>query len=181
MNEMRKLMEAIEQINEGWDVHGIAQAIYDEIRDPQSPVNKAWEESNEPYRAAIYTYGQLSRLFNPEAIDGSEIYHKIVDELEELVVMGESVEQISESNSNVAFAIYTSEDGNGRFPGWQYIRGIVIIPDTRNYSTNKSLAIKTAVKNGILPEGSIGFASAYQIDRDEIDALRNVVDQLKGL
>ena len=89
MNHMRKLMETIKQLNEGWDVNGISRAIYDEIRNPQSPVSKAWHEANEPYRAAIYTYGRLSRLFDPDAIDGSEIYHAIVDALEELTVMGE--------------------------------------------------------------------------------------------
>jgi hypothetical protein len=82
MNDMRKLMEAVEQLTEGWDVEGIADVIYDEIRDVNSPVRKAYDESNEPFRGAIYTYGQLSGLFNPEAIDGSEIYHKIVDRLE---------------------------------------------------------------------------------------------------
>ncbi len=84
-NEMRKLMEAVDQLNEGWDPSAIAKAIYDEINDDwENPVKDAFKDSSEPYRAAIYKYGQLSGLFNPETLDGSEIYHEIVDALEDM-------------------------------------------------------------------------------------------------
>ena len=99
---MRKLMEAVGQINESWDPKGLASVIYDEIRDVGSPVRKAFDDSNEPYRASIYKYGELSSLYNPESLDGSALYHEIVDELELLVAgvderfMGEAVEQLNE-------------------------------------------------------------------------------------
>jgi len=85
MNEMRKLMETVEQINEGWDVKGIAGIIFREIEDEFSPVRRAFDSSSEPYRASIYSFGKESGLYNPETLDGSEIYHKLVDELELLV------------------------------------------------------------------------------------------------
>ncbi len=84
MNEMRKLMEAIEQINEGWDVKGIAKAIHDEWSDEGSPISRAAKESQEPFRAAVYEFGYSSRLFNPDTLDGSEIWHDIINELERL-------------------------------------------------------------------------------------------------
>ena len=92
-------MEAVERIDEGWDVKGIAKAIADEISDEGSPIRKAFNSSNEPYRASIYKYGNLSGLYNPETLDGSEIYHKIVDELELLIAgpdeqfMGEAYDE----------------------------------------------------------------------------------------
>ena len=82
---MRKLMEAVERIDEKWDAKGIAGVIYREIKDEFSPVRKAFNSSNEPYRASIYSFGRHSGLYNPETLDGSENYHKLVDELELLV------------------------------------------------------------------------------------------------
>ena len=86
MNDMRKLMEAIQQLNESWDPGAIADAIYKEITDDwENPVKTAFSNPDEPepYRAAIYTYGKLSGLYNPESLDGSEIYHSIVDSIED--------------------------------------------------------------------------------------------------
>lgn len=86
MNEMRKLMESIRQINEGWDPKLIAGAIFDEAELEGSPLKRAAENSPEPYRAMIYEFGNLTGMYNAEALDGSEIYHEIVDELERLSV-----------------------------------------------------------------------------------------------
>jgi len=84
MNEMRKLMEAIQQINEGWDPEAIAQAIYDDVQEGGSALELAAADSPEPYRAMVYEFGNLSGLYNAEALDGSEIWHRIIDKLEEL-------------------------------------------------------------------------------------------------
>jgi hypothetical protein len=93
----------------------------------------------------------------------------------------ESIQKINEAGRNAAFAIYTSEDGNGRFPGWTHIKGIVVVQDQNSYMGNKRAAIEAAVEKGILSDGSRGFASAYQIEDGEIIALRNVVAQLEEL
>lgn len=88
MNEMRKLLEALERIevNEGWDPKLIAGAIFDEAELEGSPLKKAADSSPEPIRAMIYEFGNLTGFYNPAALDGSEIYHEIVDELERLSV-----------------------------------------------------------------------------------------------
>jgi len=96
MNDMRKLMEAVENIsavdlldeyqgqpiNEGWDPKAIAQAIHDDVEQGGSALELAAQDSPEPYRAMIYEFGNLTGLYNAETLDGSEIWHKIVDELE---------------------------------------------------------------------------------------------------
>jgi len=88
MNEMRKLMESVEHLDESWDVKGIAGIIFGEMMDEFSPVAKASQQSPEPFRAAIYEFGNRSGLYNPKTLDGSEIYHELVDEIERLGAEG---------------------------------------------------------------------------------------------
>ena len=94
MNDMRKLMETVEKLNEGWDPGAIADAIYDEFNTEGSPLQKVAQESNEPYRAMIYAYADATGLFNARAIDGSEIWHSIVDSLEDRMWEGVSGDDI---------------------------------------------------------------------------------------
>ena len=102
--------------------------------------------------------------------------------MNEMRKLMESIAQINESTGpKVAFALYTSDDMMARFPGWEYIKGIVIIDDQINYQNNKKAAIQAGVEQGIIDKGSLGFAEAYEIEQDEIDALRRVVAQLEGL
>ena len=97
MNEIRKLMETIEQINEGWDPKAVAEAIWLEYSGPPGSDQKTLfrlkiDQSPEPYRAMIYNFGSLTGLYNAETLDGSEIYHAIVDELERLDTLKEDSE-----------------------------------------------------------------------------------------
>jgi len=98
MNEMRKLMEAIQQVNEGWDPEAIAQAIYDDVQEGGSALELAAKESPEPYRAMVYEFGHLTGLYNAEAIDGSQIWVRIIDKLEELFSGVASPEAIEEDD-----------------------------------------------------------------------------------
>ena len=82
-------METIEQINEGWDPKAVAEAIWLEYSGPPGSDQKTLfrlkiDQSPEPYRAMIYNFGGLTGLYNAEELDGSEIYHAIIDELERL-------------------------------------------------------------------------------------------------
>ena len=84
MADMRKLMEAVNsQINEGWDPGAIADAIYDEYNTEGSPLQAATVGSDNFYKDLIYAYADGTGLFNARAIDGSEIWHSIVDSLED--------------------------------------------------------------------------------------------------
>ena len=84
-NDMRNLMESLAriQLEEGWEPDAIAQAIYDEFNTEGSPLQQVAQDSPEPYRAMIYAYGNATGLYNPETLDGSEIYHAIVDGIED--------------------------------------------------------------------------------------------------
>ncbi len=94
----------------------------------------------------------------------------------------EIINRVSESTGpKVAFALYASDDGMGRFPGWEYIKDIVIINDLGDYQDNKASALEHGVDQGIIDPGSLGFYSAYHIEDSEIDALRNIVAKLEGL
>ena len=161
MNEMRKLMEAVGQINEGWDVRGIASAIYDEIRDPESQVGMVYndEDEPEPIRAAIYEYGYLTALYNPKTLDGSEIWHKIVDELELLVAgvderfMGEAVD-LTEDNYEISPAIKKYFKDKGMYVSvksiWsgQISKAISVEPATRG---EKYAAVSSEDRAKVLP------------------------------
>ena len=94
----------------------------------------------------------------------------------------EAIQKIEESTGpNAAFALYSSDDGNGRFPGWEYIKGIVVVSDQGDYQANKKAALEAGIEQGIVNKNSVGFYSAYHIEDSEIDALRRVVQQLEGL
>ena len=102
--------------------------------------------------------------------------------MNEMRKLMETISRINESiGPKVAFALYSSDDGNGRFPGWEYIKDIVIINDQGDYQTNKKAALETGVEQGLIDPRSIGFYTAYHIEDEEIDALRNVVAKLEGL
>ena len=103
---MRKLMEAVQQINEGWDPEGIAQAIYDDVQEGGSALELAAKNSNEPYRAMVYEFGNLTGLYNAEALDGSEIWNRIIDKLEELF----SSEEIEEDDGDVETRLHSNNE-----------------------------------------------------------------------
>lgn len=84
MADMRKLMEAVNsQINEGWDPGAIADAIYDEYTTEGSPLQAATVGSENFYRDLIFAFADGTGLFNARAIEGSEIWHSIVDSIED--------------------------------------------------------------------------------------------------
>ena len=93
-------MEAVERINEGWDVRGIAGIINNELNDEFSPVAKAAQQSQEPFRAAVYEFGYSSGLFNPDTLDGSEIWHDIISELDRLQSTAIEEEDVHPSEDN---------------------------------------------------------------------------------
>jgi len=91
------------------------------------------------------------------------------------------IQDIKENTQRVPFSLYSTDDGSGQFPGWPYVRGVVAVADSGDWQTNKKAAVQAGIDQGIIPLTDVGFWTAREIDREEIDALRKIVRQLEGL
>jgi len=192
---MRKLMEAAENL---WAIEALHESDLEIIAEAEKvDLKKAFgplpnDERLRRERMASNFHEQLQELIE-EYYEGAQTFGEfhapgIVQQLEKVLqqatfrnVVGDRAELGESTGPKAAFALYTSDDIMPRFPGWEYIKGIVVVNDQGNYQNNKKAAIEAGVEQGIIDKGSLGFAEAYEIEQDEIDALRKVVAQLEGL
>ena len=195
MNDIRKLMEAVEDLYaiealHQSDIEAITEAEKVDLKKAFGPLPN--DERVRRERMASNFHEQLQELIE-EYYEGAQTFGEfhapaIVQKLEKVLqqasfrnVVNDTSELAESTGPKAAFALYTSDDIMPRFPGWEYIKGIVVVNDQGNYQNNKKAAIKAGVEQGIIDKGSLGFAEAYEIEPEEIDALRKVVAQLEGL